>query len=62
MKNLMKAIFNGVPLGRVVGLSGRLGPELRRMAGAYASERRAAGRPVPADVDLVLGGTEHAPL
>jgi hypothetical protein len=29
---------------------------------AYASERRAAGRPVPADVDFVLGGAEHAPV
>jgi hypothetical protein len=59
---IMKAIFNDLPLRRVVGLSGRLGPELRRMVSAYADERRAAGRPVPADVDLVLGGSQHVPL
>ena len=59
---IMKAIFNGLPLRRVLGLSGRLAPELRRMVSAYASERRAAGRPVPADVDFVLGGAEHASL
>jgi hypothetical protein len=59
---VMKAIFNGLPLRRVIGLSARLGAELRRMVSAYASERRAAGRTVPADVDFVLGGAEHAPV
>jgi hypothetical protein len=57
---IMKAIFNGLPLRRVRGLSVRLGAELRRMVSAYASERRAAGRAVPADVDFVLQGAEHA--
>lgn len=51
---IMKAIFNELPLSRVIGLSDRNNAELRRMVTAYASERRAAGRPVPADVDLVL--------
>jgi hypothetical protein len=59
---IMKAIFNGLPLRRVVGLGERTGTELRRMVSAYASERRAAGRPVPADVDLILGGTPNAPV
>jgi hypothetical protein len=59
---IMKAIFNDLPLRRVVALAERNNAELRRMVGAYASERRAAGRPVPADVDFILGGTPHAPV
>jgi hypothetical protein len=57
---IMKAIFNGLPLRRIEGLSERNNPELRRMVSAFASERRAAGRPVPADVDFILGGTPNA--
>jgi hypothetical protein len=53
---IMKAIFNELPLARVVGLQKRNNAELRRMVAANASERRAAGRPVPADTDLVLEG------
>jgi len=52
---VLKALFVGAPLARVVGLAGRITPELVRMVEAYASERRAAGRPVPADAALVLG-------
>ena len=43
---VLKALFIGAPLARVVGLRRRLNPELSRMARDYASERRAAGRPV----------------
>jgi hypothetical protein len=57
---IMKAIFNGLPLGRVLALPERNNAELKRMVGAYASERRAAGRPVPADVDFILGGAPNA--
>ena len=57
---IMKAIFNGLPLRRVLALPGRNQAELRRMVGAYASERRAAGRSIPADVDFILGGTPDA--
>jgi hypothetical protein len=57
---IMKAIFNGLPLRRVVALAERTNAELQRMVAAYASERRAAGRVVPADVDLILGGTPNA--
>jgi hypothetical protein len=53
---IMKAIFNELPLSRVVELARRNNAELRRMVTAYASERRAAGRPVPADTQLVLQG------
>ena len=51
---VLKAMFNGVALARIVGLARRAGPELARMASDYAAERRAAGRSVPADIDLVL--------
>jgi hypothetical protein len=51
---VLKAMFVGVPLARIVGLEGRLNPELARMARDYAAERRAAGRTVPADLPLAL--------
>lgn len=47
---VLKALFTDVRLERIVGLDGRVTPELRRMAAAYASERRAAGRSVPVDI------------
>jgi hypothetical protein len=57
---IMKVIFNDLPLRRVQALPERNRAELRRMVSAYASERRAAGRPVPADVNLILGGSPNA--
>lgn len=51
---ILKALFNNVALSRVVGLPGRLNRELARMAGDYASERRAAGRSVPADISQAM--------
>jgi hypothetical protein len=50
---VMKAIFNGVSVRRIEGLERRITLELSRMAKGYASERRAAGRPVPADADYL---------
>jgi hypothetical protein len=50
---VLKALFTGAPLAHVVGLAARTTPELVRMVEAYASERRAAGRPVPEDAKLV---------
>jgi hypothetical protein len=52
---VLKCLFCEVPLARVVDLARRVTPELRRMVESYASERRAAGRSVPADIALVLG-------
>ena len=52
---VLKALFIGVPLRRIVGLEARRTPELARMAADYEAERRAAGRSVPADVDWLLG-------
>jgi hypothetical protein len=51
---VLKAMFNGVALARIVRLGDRAGADLARMAADYAAERRAAGRSVPADIDLVL--------
>jgi hypothetical protein len=50
---VLKSLFNGVPLSRIIGLDGRRNAELSRMAADYAQERRAASRSVPADIQLV---------
>ena len=54
---VLKALFNAVALSRIAGLAGRQNVELARMAGDYASERRAAGRTVPADIGLAMRET-----
>jgi hypothetical protein len=51
---VLKALFNNVAIARIVGLGERANPELARMAGDYAAERRAAGRPVPGDIELAM--------
>ncbi|HQY34351.1 MAG TPA: EboA domain-containing protein [Actinotalea sp.] len=53
-QGVMKAIFMGLPLADVAGLSARTDDELRRMVRDYVAERRAARREVPADAWLVL--------
>ena len=55
---VLKTVFLGLSLSRVVGLAQRRSDELARMAESYASERRAAGRSVPADLDLILSVSE----
>ena len=50
---VLKSFFTGVAVERIEGLASRRSPELVRMAEAYASERRAAGRSVPPDLHLV---------
>lgn len=55
-QTVLKALFTGVALERIVGLGDRDTPELRRMAVDYASERRAAGRTVSADVERLTSG------
>lgn len=47
---VLKAIFLSIPIARIVGLRARIPPELVRMVEDYGQERRAAGRPIPADV------------
>ena len=51
---VLKALFNGIALNRIVELPSRLNPELSRMASDYADERRAAGRSIPADISLAM--------
>ena len=51
---VMKALSSGVALSRVVGVSRRTNPDLARMVGDYASERKAAGRSAPPEIALVL--------
>jgi hypothetical protein len=57
---ILKALFVGAPLRRIDGLAARRTPELVRMVEAYASERRAAGRPVPEDAQLVIASPGFA--
>jgi hypothetical protein len=54
---VLKALFTGAPLERIRGVRGRTTAELSRMAHGYASERRAAGRSVPEDIDRFFGGS-----
>jgi hypothetical protein len=58
---VLKALFTGVPLARILGLQDRVTAELERMARDFASERRAAGRPVPADIGRLIGAGGHQP-
>ena len=44
---VMKAFFTEKPIHQIIGLDQRANPELASMLSDYASERRAAGRPVP---------------
>jgi len=50
---VMQALVTGAALERVLGLGARVTPDLVRMANDWASERRAAGRSVPADIDYI---------
>jgi hypothetical protein len=56
---VLKCVFTGVPLAEVACLRERRDAELARMFRAFAQERVAAGRPVPADVWLVTDPEEH---
>jgi hypothetical protein len=51
---VLKLVFLGVPLAAVAGLEERSDAELRAMAGRFADERRAAGRPLPDDLAVLL--------
>jgi len=51
---VLKAIFMEVSVRRIEGLGPRITPELKRMVADFASERRAAGRPVPEDTAYIL--------
>jgi len=51
---VLKAIFTGVALQRIVGLSDRVTPALKDMVSDHIRERAAAGRPVHEDVALIM--------
>ena len=51
---VLKLVFMGISLGAVADLLERADDELARMAGDFAAERTAAGRPIPDDVQLLL--------
>jgi hypothetical protein len=51
---VLKALFNSIPMARIVGLDRRLNRELSRMASDYVAERVAAGRSVPPDISVVI--------
>jgi hypothetical protein len=51
---VLKAIFMEVSARRIEGLDARITPELQRMAAGYKSERLAAGRTVPVDIDYLI--------
>ena len=51
---MLKALFTGTSVLRIEGLAGRVTPELVRMARGYGEERRAAGRPVPLDLEHIV--------
>jgi len=55
---VLKCVFMGIPLAAVAGLQRRMDPELLRMFRDYATERLAAGRPVPDDLRAVLDTRE----
>ena len=58
---VLKALFTDVRLERIVGLGERVTAELSRMAAAYASERRAAGRSVPVDIHRLTATVQEGP-
>ncbi|WP_216699763.1 EboA domain-containing protein [Arthrobacter sp. H5] len=51
---ILKLVFMGISLNAVTDLDERADDELARMAGGFAAERSAAGRPIPDDVQLLL--------
>ncbi len=50
---VLKALFIQTSVARIFGLERRASAELLRMAEGYASERRAAGRAVPTDIEII---------
>ena len=53
-QGVLKCLFTGVPVTAVTGLADRADHELAEMVQRYRREREAAGRDVPADVQVVL--------
>jgi hypothetical protein len=51
---VLKCLFNGLPLNRIVGLDRRTNPALAGLCEDYRDERVLANRNVPADIWLAL--------
>lgn len=56
---VIKALFTGVSISRVIGLKARRNSELYRMARDYEAERRAASRTVSTDLTFVAHALEN---
>lgn len=54
---VLKCLFLGLPVDRIVGLDARRNPALARSVADLVRERRAAGRPPPADAGRCLATT-----
>ncbi|WP_055585746.1 EboA domain-containing protein [Peterkaempfera griseoplana] len=61
-QGVLKCVFTGIPLAALPGLPDRADAELARMMSAFAAERTAAGRPVPADIQPVLARFPEIPV
>ena len=57
---VLKSLFTGVRLERIVGLDRRLNSDLSRMALDYARERTLAHREVPPDIDRAIRPADRA--
>lgn len=51
---VLKCVFTGIPLAALPGMPQRADAELARMLAAFAEERSAAGRTVPADIQPLV--------
>jgi hypothetical protein len=56
---VLKLVFMGISLSAVTDLRDRADGELARMAGDFAAERTAAGRPIPDDVLLLQSSSSY---
>ena len=59
-QGVLKCLFMGIPLDLISGLSTRFDQTLRDMVAAYAQERTAAGRAVPADAQRILDSSSDS--
>lgn len=57
---VIKALFLELSIRRIEGLAARITPELQRMAQGLVSERTAAGRSIPPDIDLIVPPARQA--
>lgn len=55
---VMKTLFIGLPLARIVGLTDRITPSLKQMVRDHIAERTAAGRAVQSDTATILTACE----